>query len=206
MLAAARKHNRVVQVGTQRRSTPHLIEARDRIVERRQARQDRPRRDLLLLPHAGHARTRPTPAPPRQPRLRDVDRPRADAALQRAGPPAALAGLHGVRQRHHGRHVHPHARHGALDARPGLAHSGSPRPAASSSTRRARRTSPTPRPPRSTSATSTSSGSTAPGAPRPTRSIPGRATIYGDKGTLKASVMGYDFIPLGKGGSRSTAT
>jgi predicted dehydrogenase len=30
MLAAARKHNRVVQVGTQRRSTPHLIEARDR--------------------------------------------------------------------------------------------------------------------------------------------------------------------------------
>ena len=32
MLAAARKYNRVVQVGTQRRSTPHLIEARDRIV------------------------------------------------------------------------------------------------------------------------------------------------------------------------------
>lgn len=32
MLAAARKYNRVVQVGTQRRSTPHLITARDRIV------------------------------------------------------------------------------------------------------------------------------------------------------------------------------
>jgi predicted dehydrogenase len=32
MVAAAREHNRVVQVGTQRRSTPHLIEARDRIV------------------------------------------------------------------------------------------------------------------------------------------------------------------------------
>ncbi|MBY0503230.1 MAG: Gfo/Idh/MocA family oxidoreductase [Bryobacteraceae bacterium] len=32
MLAAARKYQRVVQVGTQRRSTPHLIEARDRIV------------------------------------------------------------------------------------------------------------------------------------------------------------------------------
>jgi predicted dehydrogenase len=32
MLAAARKYNRVVQVGTQRRSTPHLIEARDRVV------------------------------------------------------------------------------------------------------------------------------------------------------------------------------
>jgi len=33
MLAAARKLNRVVQVGTQRRSTPHLIEARDNIVK-----------------------------------------------------------------------------------------------------------------------------------------------------------------------------
>ena len=32
MVAAARKHKRVVQVGTQRRSTPHLVEARDTIV------------------------------------------------------------------------------------------------------------------------------------------------------------------------------
>src|SRR5881396_2169974 len=33
MLAAARKQKRVVQVGTQRRSTPHLVEARDTIVK-----------------------------------------------------------------------------------------------------------------------------------------------------------------------------
>lgn len=33
MLAAARKYNKVVQVGTQRRSTPHLIEARDRVIK-----------------------------------------------------------------------------------------------------------------------------------------------------------------------------
>jgi len=32
MVAAARKHGRVVQVGTQRRSTPHLVEARDNII------------------------------------------------------------------------------------------------------------------------------------------------------------------------------
>ncbi|MGA2617722.1 MAG: Gfo/Idh/MocA family oxidoreductase [Thermoguttaceae bacterium] len=32
MLAAARKHKRVVQVNMQRRSTPHLVEARDRII------------------------------------------------------------------------------------------------------------------------------------------------------------------------------
>ncbi|HLW68526.1 MAG TPA: Gfo/Idh/MocA family oxidoreductase, partial [Gemmataceae bacterium] len=33
MLAAARKYKRVVQVGTQRRSTPHLMEAREQIVK-----------------------------------------------------------------------------------------------------------------------------------------------------------------------------
>ena len=33
ILAAARKYKRVVQVGTQRRSTPHLIEARDQIIK-----------------------------------------------------------------------------------------------------------------------------------------------------------------------------
>lgn len=33
MLAAARKHKRVVQIGTQRRSTPHLIEARNEIIK-----------------------------------------------------------------------------------------------------------------------------------------------------------------------------
>lgn len=33
MLDATRKHNRVVQVVTQRRSTPHLVEARDRVIK-----------------------------------------------------------------------------------------------------------------------------------------------------------------------------
>ncbi|MCS6976237.1 MAG: Gfo/Idh/MocA family oxidoreductase [Gemmatales bacterium] len=33
MVAAARKHKRVVQVGTQRRSTPHLVDAMERIVK-----------------------------------------------------------------------------------------------------------------------------------------------------------------------------
>src|SRR4051812_42394971 len=32
MLAAARKYKRVVQIGTQRRSTPHLIDARDKVI------------------------------------------------------------------------------------------------------------------------------------------------------------------------------
>jgi predicted dehydrogenase len=33
MVAAARKHRKVVQVGTQRRSTPHIVEARDRVLK-----------------------------------------------------------------------------------------------------------------------------------------------------------------------------
>jgi len=33
MLAAARQYNKVVQVGTQRRSTPHLVEAKEKIVD-----------------------------------------------------------------------------------------------------------------------------------------------------------------------------
>ena len=33
MLAAARQHQRVVQVGTQRRSTPHLVESIDRVIK-----------------------------------------------------------------------------------------------------------------------------------------------------------------------------
>src|SRR5262245_36692180 len=33
MVAAARKHKRVVQVGTQRRSTPHLVEAKKEIMD-----------------------------------------------------------------------------------------------------------------------------------------------------------------------------
>ena len=33
MLAAARQHKRVVQIGTQRRSTPHLVDAKEKIVD-----------------------------------------------------------------------------------------------------------------------------------------------------------------------------
>ena len=152
MLAAARKYKRVVQVGTQRRSTPHLVEARDRVIQRRQARQDRPGRDLLLLPHARDRESARHRAAG-EPRLRDVDRPRADAAVQQARASARLARVHGVRQRHRRRHVHAHARHGALDAGPRHGRRASIRRAASWSTRRARRTSPTRRPRRSTSAT-----------------------------------------------------
>ena len=124
MVAAARKHKRVVQVGTQRRSTPHLIEARDTIVKEGKLGKI----GLVEIYCYYHMRATREPAGHEaagEPRLRNVDRPGADAAVQQAGPSARLAGLHGVRQRHRRRHVHPHARHGALDARPGLAEDAS---------------------------------------------------------------------------------
>ena len=120
MLAAARKHKRVVQVGTQRRSTPHLVEARDTIVNEGKLGKV----GLVEIYCYYHMRTTEQSArhrSARESRLRNVDRPRADAAVQQAGPSARLAGVHGIWQRHHGRHVRPHARHDPLDARPRLA-------------------------------------------------------------------------------------
>ncbi len=153
MVAAARKHKRVVQVGTQRRSTPHLVEARDRVIKEGKLGKV----GLVEIYCYYHMRARDNPpdaAAAGPPRLRDVDRPGPAAAVQpRCVHPRLLAGVHGVRQRHRGRHVHPHARHGPLDARPGLAeadHLDRRHPGREGA---ARRTSPTRRRPRSTSAT-----------------------------------------------------
>ena len=131
-------------------------------------------------------------------RLRDVDRPRADAAVQRAGASAQLARVHGIRQRHRRRHVRPHVRHGALDAGPGLAQARRFDAAASSWTRTSK-----------ANITDTQTATfdfgdlqvvwqhrTWGDAPDP--KYPWGATFYGDKGTLKASVMSYDFMPAGQ--------
>ena len=206
MLAAARKYKRVVQVGTQRRSTPHLIEARDQIIKAGKLGKIGLRRDLLLLPHARARQSARRAAAARTSTTKCGPAPRRCGPTTSCVASAQLARLHGIRQRHRRRHVHPHARHGPLDARPRLAATRVAPPAASSSTRRARRTSPTRRPPRSTSTTCQVVWRTAPGATRPTRSIHGAPPFYGDKGTLKASVMSYDFIPQEAADSRSTRT
>ena len=154
MLAAARKHKRVVQVGTQRRSTPHLIEARDRIIKRGQARQDRPRRDLLLLPHAGqrqpagHARrptTSTTRCGPARPRCGRTTRSSTRAAGGRSWSTATASSATCAST----------CSTWSAGCSTSAGRSGSARPAASSCRRTARRTSPTPRRRRSTSATCT---------------------------------------------------
>ena len=54
MVAAARKYDRVVQVGTQRRSTPHLVGGQARLFLDEVSWENRAGRDLLLLPYARH--------------------------------------------------------------------------------------------------------------------------------------------------------
>src|SRR5436853_582862 len=62
MLAAARKYGRVVQIGTQRRSTPHLVEARDNII--RQGRLGNIAMVEIYSYYGSRPRTDPDTAPP----------------------------------------------------------------------------------------------------------------------------------------------
>src|SRR5579871_5578232 len=62
MVAAARRHNRVVQVGLQRRSTPHLIEARDRVI--RPGLLGKVAHVEIYCYYGGRAETAPDTTPP----------------------------------------------------------------------------------------------------------------------------------------------
>ena len=152
MLAAARKYKRVVQVGMQRRSTPHLVTARDRIIREGKLGTIGLRRDLLLLPHARdgqsarHAR-RPTISTTRcGPARRRCGRTtrwctRAAGARSWSTATASWATCACT------------CSTWCAGCWTSACRRASARQAASSSTRRARRTSPTPRRPRSTSPT-----------------------------------------------------
>ena len=83
MLAAARKYKRVVQIGTQRRSTPHLIEARDRIV--REGKLGKVGLvEIYCYYHMRNETNPPDTRAARVSRLQHVDRPRAHAPVQHA--------------------------------------------------------------------------------------------------------------------------
>ena len=186
MLAAARKHKRVVQVGTQRRSTPHLIEARDD--DRREGKLGKVGLVEIYSYYGSGAGTEPGgQRRPRLPRLGDVDRPGPDAALQPHEHPRGWRSF-----MEYGNGIVGDMCIHMLDTVRWMLDLGSPE--ARQLLRRHHRAAgrkaniPTPRPPSSTSATSRSSGSTAAGAQPPDPSYPWGVTFYGDKGTLKASI------------------
>ena len=198
MLAAARKYKRVVQVGTQRRSTPHLVDARDRII--REGKLGTVGHVEIYCYYHMRATANPPDTPP--PEYLDYEmwtgpapmrpynslvHPRSWRAFMEYG--NGIVGdmcvhmLDMVRWmldlgmptrgqlvgRHSGRQGEQGEHHRHPDGHLRL--------------RRSAR----------------SCGTTAPGAIRPIRSTRGARRSTATRGTLKASVMSYDFIPIGQG-------
>ena len=196
MLAAARKYKRVVQVGTQRRSTPHLIEARDTRQEGKLGTIGHV--EIYSLWQAAGQRCRRTPRRPGHSRLRIVDRARAHDGLTA---PSIQRNWRAFMEYGNGT-IGDMGIH-MFDMVRWFMDLGWPKRISSFGGLRVlkggSRTSPTRRPPCSSSTTSTWSGSTAASGSAPDPNYPWGATLYGDKGTLKAGVMGYDFIPVGRG-------
>ncbi|MBM3754939.1 MAG: Gfo/Idh/MocA family oxidoreductase [Acidobacteria bacterium] len=199
ILAAARKYNRVVQVGTQRRSTPHLIEAKEKFLDtgalgkiayveiycyyHMRAKDNPP--DGTAPAHLDYEMwTGPAPMRPYNPLVH----PRRWRAFMEYG-----NGIMGDMCIH------------MLDTVRWMMGLGWPKTISSTGGILIDKAS-------KANITDTQSATFDFGdvkviwthrswgtAPDP--KYPWGATIYGEKGTLKAGVMGYDFIPAGKGES-----
>jgi predicted dehydrogenase len=207
MLEAARKNKRVVQVGTQRRSTPHLIEARDEIIKAGK---------LGTIGHVEvycyyHMRSRDNP---------EVSKPPAYLDYEMWTGPAPLREYDAPKQELYGNENVPHRRwwrafmeYGngivgdmcihMLDMVRWMLDLGWPTRVASSggilvdkkskSNITDTQTATFDFPNYQVQWTHRTWGEAA------DKEYPWGATIYGDKGTLKLSVHKYDFTPYGKG-------
>jgi predicted dehydrogenase len=201
MVAAARKHGRVVQVGTQRRSTPHLVEARERIIKEGRLGKI----GLVEIYCYYHMRTRENPPDSAPPENLDYEMWTGPAPL-----------------RPYNKLVHPRSWRAFMEYGNGIVGDmcvhmfdmvrwmldlGWPQRIASEGGILIDKQS-------KANITDTQSAAFDYGdlqvvwqhrtwgdAPDP--KYPWGATFYGDRGTLKASVMSYDFIPSGKNGDAS---
>jgi predicted dehydrogenase len=197
MLAAARKYNRVVQVGMQRRSTPHLVTARDRII--REGKLGTVAfAEIYCYYHMRATGNPPDTSPP----------PHLDYELWTG--PAPMRPYNAL--------VHPRGWRAFMEYSNGIVGDmcvhmldmvrwmldlGMPTRVCSSGGILVDKAS-------KANTTDTQEASfefpnlkivwthRSWGDP-PDPKYPWGATIYGDKGTLKASVYGYDFIPIGGG-------
>jgi predicted dehydrogenase len=197
MLAAARKYNRVVQVNTQRRSTPHLIEARDSII--REGKLGRIAHIEIYC--YWHMRTRDNPPDAQPPDHLDYDLWTGPAPMR---PYNRIVHPRGWRAfTEYGNGILGDMCIHMLDMVRWMMDLDWPKRISSSGG----------------ILVDTASRANIPdtqnavfdyddlqvvwqhrtwGSP-PDPKYQWGATIYGDKGTLKASVFGYDFIPLGQG-------
>jgi predicted dehydrogenase len=195
MLAAARKHKRVVQVGTQRRSTPHLVEARDTILKEGKLGKI----GLVEIYCYYHMRTRENPPDTKPPEYLDYEMWTGPAPM-----------------RPYNKLVHPRAWRAFMEYGNGIVGDmaihmfdmvrwmldlGWPQRISSAGGILVEK---------SSKANITDTQSATFEYPdldvvwqhrtygsAPDKDYPWGATFYGDKGTLKASVMSYDFIPTG---------
>jgi predicted dehydrogenase len=198
MLAAARKYNRVVQVGTQRRSTPHLVEARNEIIKEGKLGNIA----YVEICCYYHMRTRENPPDTAPPENLDYEMWTGPAPM-----------------RPYNKLVHPRTWRAFMEYGNGIVGDmcihmydmvrwmmdlGAPRSVASTGGILVDKQSKA-----NISDTQTATFDHPEvkivwthrtwGNP-PDPQYPWAAIFYGDKGTLKASVMGYDFIPAEKNG------
>jgi predicted dehydrogenase len=195
MLAAARKYQRVVQIGTQRRSTPHLAEAREQILKEGKLGKI----GLVEIYCYYHMRARGNPPDGTPPETLDYEMWTGPAPLR---PYSSM--------------VHPRSWRAFMEYGNGIVGDmcihmldmvrwmldlGWPKRISSTGGILVDKNSKANISDTQTATfefeglpvvwTHRSYGST------PDPAYPWGATFYGDKGTLKASVMGYDFIPSG---------
>jgi predicted dehydrogenase len=205
MVAAARKHKRVVQVGTQRRSTPHLVEARDRILKERKLGK----LGLVEVCCYYHMRANDNPAPTEPPDYLDYEMWTGPAPLRPYDAPKQA--LYGNARVPHRRWWRTFMEYGngimgdmcihMLDMVRWMLDLKWPKRISSGGGILVQREG------KSNIADTQSAifdfgdlqvvwQHRTWGAP-PDQKYPWAATFYGDKGTLKASVNGYDFTPFG---------
>jgi len=196
MLAAARKYNRVVQVGTQRRSTPHLAEARDRFLNEGKLGNIA----LVEICCYYHMRANANPPDKEPPPYLDYEMWTGPAPMR---PYNEL--VHPGRWRafmEYGNGIVGDMCIHMLDMVRWMLNLGYPKSVSSNGGILVQKNS-------KANITDTQTITfdfgdlkvlwqhRSWGAP-PDPKYPWAATFYGDKGTLKASVMSYDYIPLGK--------
>jgi predicted dehydrogenase len=197
MLEAARKHKKVVQVGTQRRSTPHLIEARDRII--REGKLGKV--GLVEIYCYYHMRSDDNPADTNPPEYLDWEMWTGPAPMRPYNPL-----VHPRRWRafmEYGNGIVGDMCIHMLDMTRWMLDLGWPKRVSSTGGIFIQKQSKANIPDTQTATfdfgdlTVVWQHRTWGASPDP--KYPWGATFYGDKGTLKASVMSYDYLPQGGG-------
>jgi predicted dehydrogenase len=199
MLAAARKYNRTVQVGLQRRSTPHLLEARDKFISTGALGKV-----AYVDIHSYFGAQKSFPANTKPPEYLDWDTYVGPAAWRDYNSALHPRGWRAAREFSNGQTgdlcVH------FFDVVRYFLGLGWPKSVAASGGSLMRSADSTVNTPDTQTATFDFGDVEVVWTQRnwgadPDPKYPWGATLYGDKGTLKLSVFSYDFLPSGEGKS-----